>query len=416
MLRNIRKHYHWLIAVLVFLEMIVYGGLINSASVFIQPISQGLQVSTTSYSVAMMPYTVTCFIGTCLTGWLFGRFGYKKIAMVSLAVVAFSLALTAMSTNIYVFCISKILFGLGYGACFTAGAVRVVKDWFWKHQGLILGAVSMATGLGGSLMTIMLTKVIQSHNWRVANYVAAAVVLAIFVLYFLVKDRPEQMQLKPFGYGAKLKQKKVRQELQEWEGYPLKEQLKKPLFYLMCLCVMASCVCIYTTSSFMIPHFTSQGFTMDQAAAYQSVYMLSLAAVKLVVGFLYDRFGAKPVMLGCMICAVVGQGMLAYSNHPALCLVAVVIFAVGLCMTSIMIPLIATPLFGHKACLSINGIFLGLSSFSSIFANPISSICYDKTGVYTPVYRVTSLILVGVMVMYLLLFTISKRERARHTQ
>ena len=68
MLTYIKKHYHWIIAVIVFLEMIVYGGLINSASIFIQPISETLGVPTTAYSVATMPYTITCFIGTCQIG------------------------------------------------------------------------------------------------------------------------------------------------------------------------------------------------------------------------------------------------------------------------------------------------------------------------------------------------------------
>ena len=153
MLTLLKKHYHWVIAVIVFLEMIIYGGIINSASVFIQPISASLGVTTTAYSVAMMPYTVTCFIGTCLSGYLFAHFGYKKTAMVSLMMVTASLVLTANATNLVVFGISKVMFGVGYAACFTAGSVYIIKGWFWKHQGLVLGAVNMATGLGGRLWT-----------------------------------------------------------------------------------------------------------------------------------------------------------------------------------------------------------------------------------------------------------------------
>jgi MFS family permease len=173
MLRLLKKNYHWLIAFLVFLEMIVYGGLINSASVFIQPISQELGVTTTAYSVAMMPYTITCFIGTCLSGYLFAHLGYKKTALASLVLISASLVLTANAHNLVVFSISKILFGMGYGACFTAGSVRIIKDWFWKHQGLVLGAVNMATGLGGSIMTIVLSSTIESSGWRMAMRTAA---------------------------------------------------------------------------------------------------------------------------------------------------------------------------------------------------------------------------------------------------
>lgn len=414
MFKAIKKNYHWIIALLVFLEMIIYGGLINSASVFVQPVSQTLGVSTTSYSVAMMPYTVACFIGTSVSGFLFSRFGYKKTALVSLAVVGVSLVLTASSTNIYVFCISKILFGMGYGACFTAGSVRIIKDWFHKHQGLVLGAVSMATGLGGSFMTMTLSKVISISDWRTANLVAAAMVGVICVLYLLIKDRPEQLKLRPYGFGTAVKTKTGRVNGNDWPGYEMKEQLKRPLFYLMCLCVMASCICLYTTSGFVVPHFRSQGYSADKAALYQSVYMLTLAVVKLVVGFLYDRLGAKPVMIGCMLCGAAGQIILGMTNGSVLSMVAMMLFAVGLTMSSIMIPLIAAPVFGYKACLSVNGIFLGLSSFSAIFSNTISSLCYDHTGSYMPVFRVSGVVLIGVLAVYLLLFSISKKEKKRY--
>ena len=415
MLTYIKKHYHWVVAVIVFLEMIVYGGLINSASVFVQPISGELGVTTTAYSVAMMPYTVTCFIGTCLSGYLFAHFGYKKTAKVSLMLISASLVLTANADNLVVFGVSKVLFGMGYAACFTAGSVRVIKDWFWKHQGLVLGAVNMATGLGGSLMTVILSSTIEAKGWRAANYVAAAIIAAVAVLYLLVRDKPESLKLKPFGAGSSLQNtKKARTEDHSFPGYPFAEQLKRPLFYLMCLAVLASCVCMYMVSSFVVPHFRSIGFSGSKAATYQSVYMLVLAGAKLAIGFLYDRFGAKPVMIGCMLCGIVGQGMLGMTTDPVLSLVGILIFAVGLGMTSIMIPLIAAPLFGYKACLSVNGIFLGLSSLSSLFANPLASGCYDRLGVYMPAYRIASIVNIGVLALYLVMFAMSKKERKRY--
>ena len=411
MLSYIKRHYHWLIALLVFLEMIVYGGLVNSASVFVNPISQGLGVSTTSYALAMMPYTITCFLGTCLSGYLFSRFGYKKVAMVSLAVVAISLVLTAISQNLLIFSISKILFGAGFGACFTAGAVRIVKDWFRKHQGLVLGAVSMATGLGGSLMTLVLSGVIQRSGWRAANLTAAGIIAIVFLLYWLIKDRPQEMQLEPYGAQAEIIAKKRRQEQKDWPGLPMQQLLRRPSFYLMCLCVVVSCVCLYTTSSYVVPHFHSQGYSQDQAALYQSVYMLALALVKLLLGYLYDRFGSLPLVIGCMLCAAAGQGILGLTNDPTLCMIAILLFSAGLCMSSIMIPLIAAPVFGSQTSQSVNGIFLGLSSLCILFSNPISSLCYDATGVYTPVYRVVAIVDVVVLGLYLVLFRLGKRDK-----
>ena len=417
MLTYIKKHYHWIIAVIVFLEMIVYGGLINSASLFIQPISETLGVPTTAYSVAMMPYTVTCFIGTCLSGYLFAHFGYKKTALVSLVLIAGSLVLTANANNLIVFSISKILFGMGYGACFTAGAVYIIKGWFWKHQGLVLGAVNMATGLGGSLMTVVLSASIDAAGWRMANYVAAIMLAAVAVLFLLIKDKPESMKLKPFGAGSTSQNtQKVKVRDHDYPGYPFSEQLKRPLFYMMCVAVVVSCVCLYMVSGFVVPHFRSVGLSSSQAASYQSIYMLMLAGAKLVIGFLYDRFGAKPVMIGCMLCGIAGQGMLGLFTDPVLGLIGILLFAVGLCMSSIMIPLVAASLFGYKACLSVNGIFLGLSSFASLFSSPLASLCYDNVGNYMPAYRIGAIVNIGMLALYLVMYGLAKSEKKHFYQ
>ena len=219
MLVKLKKHYHWVIAALVFLEVLVCGGLTNSLSVYVQPVSTSLGVSTTSYSLALIPCTVAGFAANLLTGFLFVRFGYKKTTVASLLVLSVSTVMTAFVKDINMFCLCRALYGFAFNICYTAGYVRIIKEWFWKHQGLILGAVSMSTGFGGSLMTILLTAVIDGGGWRMAMLVTAAIVMAIMVLYFLLKDKPEQLQLKPYGYGQKTENKqKAHPQSHEWPG------------------------------------------------------------------------------------------------------------------------------------------------------------------------------------------------------
>ena len=413
MISKIKQNYHWLIAVLVFIEMLVFGGLINSGSVYVQPVSKGLGVSTTAYIFAGMPYTIVAFIGTSFSGGIFKRFGYKKTAIISLILLSIALFMAGMTDNIFVFAFSKVLYGMSYAALFTAGATHIVKSWFFKHQGTILGAVSMSSGVGGSLMTILLTAIIQSSSWRTSYLVTSGLVAALAVLYLFIKDKPEQMGLQPFGYGEELQSKRNPRSSVNFPGYPMKEQLKRPMFYLMCICVLVSCICLFTTSGFVVPHFVSQGFTPEQAAMYQSVYMLILSVVKLLLGFLYDRIGSKPITIACMLFAVIAQIILGYSNDPLLSWVAVILFAAGLCMSSIMVPLIAFDLFGHEAYSGVNGILVGLAVVSSLFSSPICSMCYDATGVYSPVYRVTSVVLLGILAIYLLLYSMAKRDRQK---
>ena len=85
-------------------------------------------------------------------------------------------------------------------------------------------------------------------------------------------------------------------------------------------------------------------------------------------------------------------------------------------MSSFVIPLLTTPIFGYRACLSVNGILLGISALGSLFSAPIASMCYDATGLYAPVYRVAALVNVGMTVLFLVLFAMAKKERKEYYQ
>ena len=413
MIKKIRQNYHWVIALLVFLEMIMFGGLLNSAGVYIIPISETLGVTRGSYSVATIPYSLACTLSTMVSGYLFQKFGYKKSAIVSLIVITVSLIITATCKTLWGFAFSKLLMGLGFGVCFTAGAVRIVKDWFFKHQGLVVGLVSMSSGLGGSLLTVILTDLIEKYNWRTANMITAIIMAVITLSYLLLRDRPEDMGLRPFGFGEQLKNmKKARQEDHSWAGFSFQELLRHPLFYVMCATTLITCVMLYLTSGVVIPYFQDQGFSPADAAMYQSVYMLAVAVGKLLCGALCDKIGPKPITIACMVCAVAGQWILGVTADPILSYVGILLFAIGLCMSSIMIPLLAAPLFGYQACLSVNGIFLAMASLASIFSSPISNLFYDKIGSYSPVFRVAAIVNGILIAVYFLMFAMAKREKA----
>jgi len=412
----LKKNYHWLIALLVFLEMIMFGGIINSNSVFINPICKDLNVSRGDLALSTTPYTLVCFLGTSMIGFLFQRFGYKRCALVALSVTTLSLLLTASAKSLAVYAFSKILFGSAYGICFTAGSVLIVKQWFHKHQGLVLGAVSMSTGLGGSLLTDLFTVLIEKYDWRVAHIVAAILMALIGALYLLIKNRPEDIGLRPYGFGEfQQKDRKNSKELngQDWEGYPMQEQLRHPTFYLMIICVLTSCVCLYQTSSFVVTHFQIMGFSNSDAANYQKALMYTLAITKLIGGALCDRFGSKPVGVFCILCGVVSQAILGLSADPLLCYVGVIFFGIALCMSSLMIPLLATPMFGYKASQSTNGVFLAMASLASIIASPLAGYSSDMLGSYQPAFRAASIGNIVVLAMYLLLFYLTKKEKQR---
>lgn len=410
----LHKHYHWVIFAIVFLEITVYGGLLNCMSVFLLPTTQDLEISRGTYALAGSALYIASFFGNLSTGFLFKRFGYKKVCILMLILSAAGMAINSLAQGPVLIGVGRFMLGLGYGVCFTAGAVRIIQNWFHRHRGLLIGAVSMSSGLGGSLLTVLLTAVTENHSWQMAALTVAALLAGVAVLYFLLHDKPEFMGLKPYGDARDISgAQKAPKEHGQWEGLTLSQWLRKPAFYLMILCTLGSCVSLTMATSVVIPHFQDNGYSPADAAMYQSILMLSLAFIKLLFGGLCDRIGSRAVTIICMVFACLGHFLFSDISAPASGLGGVLCLAVGCNMTALMVPLLVAPLFGYKASTVLTGVFLGVASLSSAFSQPLSNFLFDQIGSYSPVFRVIALVDVGLICLYFLLYAMTGQIRKK---
>ncbi len=411
--QKIKNNYHWIIALLVFIEMIIFGGIINSFSVYTIPISEALGVSRGSYALAGTSYGVVSFLSSTVTVVLFNKVGYRKLAFFSLLASICGLVLMSFSENLWVYSISRALFGMGFGAGFTAGSVWIIRQWFHKHIGLVLGLVSMASGIGGSIMTLLLSNQIVTFGWRTAARSSALLLLPVTIaILILVRDTPKEMGLQPL-IDDKTTEKKIHKET-DWPGLPVRSYYRRPLLYVMCFATLTSCICLYMTSFVIVPHFRDNGYSPTAASGYDSVYMICLAFAKLAVGWFSDRFGAKPLAAICLTCTALGQWILSDVSNPILSYLGVVLFAIGLCMSSITIPLISMPLFGYVSSIQLNSIFISMTSLGSIIAIPLSNLIHDQLGSYSPAFIVAAIIDVLLIGVYLAMFAIAKKDQREY--
>ncbi len=407
---RIKQSYHWVIVVLVSLEMAVFGGLINSLNVFLIPICQDLSLTRGAYAATDVPYHIASALSTMVSMVLYRKTGYKKASVMGLVFAAGSLCLLAVSRSLALIGFCRVLLGIGYGLALTTGSVWVINNWFIQYRGLIIGLVSMFTGLGGSLMTVICTALTELWGWRIANLILAGVILlTVFLYLLLLRDRPEHIGLQPFGRENPQKQKKPAQL--PWEGLPLRQWQKKPLFYLVLLFAAVFAVAIYTVYFVVVPHFRDLGFSPQSAAMYQSVCMLALAVSKLLCGALTDKVGAKAVAAGCIFCGVVGQGLLSLTADPVLCYLGVIALAIGLGTTTVMIPLLTPSLFGYYASDSITSLLLAIISLSSIPAKLIANVSFDAYGSYFPSFRLSAVANAVMLFVFIGVLILSGKER-----
>lgn len=409
----LKKHYHWLIVVLILLQLTVHGGTNNNfATLFFLPVSQDFQVSRSVFSIATSLKAIASVLGTFLSGAVLLRFGYRKSAFAFLLVGIVALCILSASNGMTLYCIGCVLWGLADGVCINSGPPRLVNSWFHRHQGAVLGTVTAATGLGGSLMCLILSAIIEKTGWKSAFLTAAALMgLVALAIILLVRDHPEEKGLKPFGDGQRVIQKKEGSD--HWIGYTFQQLRRSPAFYCMILFTFVSCFFSGGILAVIIPHLQDQGLTATQAATMQSTMMLTLAGVKFGCGFASDKIGAKRVTLVCLACTAIGAALFPFVTTPSLALVTVIIFSASLPLTSVMVPLLSSALFGYQAQASCLSIVMAIISLAGIVSGPTANLIFDRFGSYDLFFWICAIGSAALMLLYPIMYRLATKGKAR---
>ena len=306
------------------------------------------------------------------------------------------------------------VYGLCSGLCSTAGMTKIIGDWFHKKRGLVLGLVSSATGFGGSLFCILQTKIIQNTGWRMSYRVTGICLIATAVLLLVtVRDRPDDLKLRPYGEGQLPSKKRHRGGHSEdnWPGFSLAELIHKPTFFLMMGLTLVGCLSMYMGFYVVVPHMQDRGLTADQAATVQSAMLLALSVVKVISGLLCDMIGPKWVTALCVGFGAVGMWMMADVQTMNMALIVIVLYTVCLPITSITVPLLTTELFGYRAHDTAVGLLLSVISIGGMIASPLMNLLYDAVGSYRPGLRIAAILGAIVVVLYVVLFIMAKRDK-----
>lgn len=418
MIAWLKKHYHWVIAVVVLLQLAIHGGAANNLSgLHLIPVTQALDITRTEYSLAGSIKSIVGVFSTLFSGVMILKFGYRTAVGVGLALSGAAYVLLSGMDSYWTFLAGFALLGVTNGVCTTSGATRIVSAWFHKHRGMVLGLVTAATGIGGSIMSIIQSYAIENISWRASYMTVAVLMFVIAVLVFLlVRNHPTNMGLLPYGDGEQISHKKGKTHQDLWSGFTMKKLMKRPTFYLMLAGTFLTCMCIYLAFSFVAPHLQDCGLSAAQASTLHSIMLLLLSGTKFLAGTLSDTIGAKKVTMLCIGFSAVGLAMLASVNGFGFAAAAVVVYSMALPIVSVTIPLLANALFGYQAQAEYTGVFMSMISAASIVAGPLSNAAYDHFGSYRPVFYAAAALSVLLLGLYWLMYRLAEKDQKKMQQ
>lgn len=411
----IKRHYHWVVALIVLLEMFVYVGILNNINgLYIIPVSDALGISRGDYSLAFSAKALAGTLSVILSGPLLRKYGYRRMASLFLLVAVSAFMVLTFCQNLAMLYLGAILIGVCDGTCLTAGATFIIGRWFHRYRGSVLGFVTAATGIGGSVLCMILTRIIGTSGWR-ASYTACAVMtLAVAVLIALfVRELPEDIGLAPFGEGELVGKTDRKQLKDHWHGYTMAQLTRMPNFYLSILEIFLCNLSLYIGFYVIVPYLQSCGFSPEEAASMQSLMLLGMAGFKLLSGVLSDWIGAKGAAGLCMAATIASFYLLISVDSLSSATLAVLVFSLALPMTTVTIPLLTAALFGYCAHNTSNGIFLALPAAAGMIASPLTNMVFDRVGTYLPAFYGALILSIVVLMLHLLVCILAKRDRKR---
>src|SRR5215831_9876112 len=196
-----RLHYGWVVAAVTFVVLLLAAGIRAAPSVLIVPLEDEFHWPRSVISFAVGVNLLLYGLVGPFAAALMDRFGVRRTMAMALAATAAGVALTPLMRQSWqLVLLWGVVVGAGCGVIGSFLAAYIPARWFRVRQGLVVG-VLMASNAGGQLVFLPTMASLATHfGWRVMSIVlAVAVMVFVPLVALLMRDRPEDLGLAPYG-------------------------------------------------------------------------------------------------------------------------------------------------------------------------------------------------------------------------
>lgn len=405
--RKNRSVYHWVILVCCILTlMFTYSTRFGLSQLFSSAILDETGFASSAYFLCTTVASVVCIFTSPIAGKLMrGKYMRPTFLICCIGTMGFY-SCYGLCRELWQFWLVGGLQGFfAMGAC-TIPVNVLITNWFEKHRGLMISVAMTGISIGGMVLSPIISWAIRSYGWRNAYFMLGAMCMVVLIPIagFIVRRTPEEVGLEPYGHGeevqAKNGKKKAAAEASSWNA-SLAELRKSPIFWSFVL----GAFLIYLTSCIMghmSYYLRGQGFDAASIAAYISLYSFVAIFGKLILGWVFDRFGSKAgILFGCgtfflfLVCFFFVQG------SQFMLYLSAVFYGFGTCAVTVTTPIMITSIFGAKNYSEIYGFVSSFTMTASAIGPSCIGLIYDLTGSYKPAIAVlAALSLLMIVIMF----------------
>jgi sugar phosphate permease len=202
-----RLHYAWIVVAVTFGVLLLTAGVRAAPGVLIVPFENEFGWSRATISLAVGVNLFLYGLIGPFAAALMDRFGARRIMAAALLVAAAGVALTpAMRQSWQLVALWGIVVGGGCGVIGFYLAAFVAARWFRHRQGLVVGILTASNAAGQLIFLPTMAALTTYAGWRLMSLALAAVVAAFVpIVAVLMRDRPDDLGLAPYGDTSEAK-------------------------------------------------------------------------------------------------------------------------------------------------------------------------------------------------------------------
>jgi predicted MFS family arabinose efflux permease len=295
-----RIHRSWWVALVCFVALVGAAGFRATPSVFIDPLHQefGWSHSTISFAVGLnvLLYGLTAPFASALME----RYGIRQVVTAALLLISMGSGLTVfMRAEWQLVLCWGLMVGIGSGSMALAFAATVANRWFVARRGLVSGILTAGGATGQLVFLPLVALLVEGPGWRTASLVVCGAALAVVPLVvWLLRDRPEDVGLRPYGAGADYATPEadatgaLRRTLSV-----LRDAARTRVFWLL---AVTFAICGASSNGLMSTHFVPAAHDHGMAVPVAASLLAMIGVLDLIgtvcSGWLTDRFDARRLL------------------------------------------------------------------------------------------------------------------------
>lgn len=340
-------HHGWFVFISLSLMFFAAVGMLgNTNGLYLTPVATEMGWTRTDASWYLTIYMLVMAFSQPLASRLIYKVNSKVLLGVAMTFVCVATGAASMFYTKSAWNVSAIFIGLGQAVIMYLSVPIILGNWFNKKYATLLG-IALAIGtVGSAIANPIAGALITEYGWRTARLImsAAAWIIAMPGILFVIRFKPSDMGLKPYGYEAGQETKAAAPVT----GVSAMDALKSPAMYMVIL--LAGVVVFYCSMNTQIPGYaTSVGLATTVGAFAMTVLNFANMGGKVFLGWLTDRVGYKAATMTALISGIAGAVIILIGGgNVSIFYVGLVFF--GLCFASltVMLPLVVKGIFGQR--------------------------------------------------------------------